>query len=125
MFDLRTMSTVAPMGDLVMSIGLVFGVVFVANLLVVPALASLDRDAARSLMLWSVFALIGPAVVLAVHPPAFFVAVLGYLLIFGVSGGVLGWRHLRSIRMMGRIVAASLLVGVAVAVSATLVHMPR
>jgi len=125
MFDLRSMSTVAPMGDLLMSIGVVFGAVLVANLLVVPALASLDRDAARKLLLWSGFALIGPAVVLAVHPPAFLAAVLGYLFIFAVSGGVLGWRHLRSIRMMGRVVAASLVLGIAVAVSASLVHMPR
>ena len=125
MFDLRSMSALAPMGDLLMSIGVVFGAVFIANLLVVQALASMDRDAARQLLLWSGFALLGTVAVLALHPSAFFFAVLGYLLIFAISGAVLGWWRLRSMRVMGRVVGASLPLGVAVAVSATLVHMPR
>jgi len=125
MFDLRTMSTVAPMGDLVMSIGVVFGAVAVANLLVAQALASMDRDAARQLLLWSGLSLLGPVAVLALRPSGFLLAVLGYLLIFAVSGAVLGWRRLRSKRVMGRVLGASLLLGAALAVSASLVHMPR
>lgn len=125
MFDLRSMSPLAPMSDLLMSIGVVFGAVFFANLLVVQGLASMDRDAARQFLLWNGFALLGTVAVLALHPLAFFLAVFGYLLIFAISGGVLGWRRLRSVRVMGRVVGSSLLLGVAVAVSVILVHMPR
>ena len=113
------------MGDLLMSIGVVFGAVVVANLLVAPALASMDRDAARQLLLWSGLALLGTVAVLALRPSVFLLAVFGYLLIFAVSGAVLGWRRLRSTRVVGRVIGASLLLGAALAVSASLVHMPR
>ena len=125
MFDLRTMSAVAPMGDLLMSIGVVFGAVLVANLLVIQMLASMDRDAARKLLLWSGFAFFGTVAVLAFRPSAFFASMFGYLLVFAVSGGIVGWWRLRSMQVMGRVIGASLLLGAAVAVSATLVHMPR
>jgi hypothetical protein len=125
MFDLRSMSSVAPMVDLLTSIGLVFGAIFMANLLVVHALAGKDRGAARQLLLWSGFALLGTVAVLALRPSSFFLAVFGYLLIFAISGGVLGWQRLRSIRVIRRVVGASLLLGVAVAASVTLVYMPR
>lgn len=119
------MSVLAPMEDLLISIGVVFGAVLIANLLVVPAIASLDRDAGRKLMFGSGFALFGTVAVLALHPPAFLAAVFGYLLIFAVSGGALGWLRLRSIRVMGRVVGAVLLLGVALTVAVALVHMPR
>lgn len=119
------MSSVAPMSDLLVSIGVVFGAVCVANVLVIPALTSLDRGAGGRLMVLSASALLGVVAVLALHPPAFFLAALAYAVLFAVAGGVLSWSRVGSARVSGRVAGAVVVLGVAVAVSAWLVHMPR
>lgn len=125
MFDVRTMSSVAPMSDLLLSIGVVFGAMCVANVLVIPALASQDRVAAGRFLLSSASALLGVVAILALRPSAFFLAAVAYAVLFAVAGGVLSWRRGRSPRVSGRVAGAVLVQGVAVAVSAWLVHMPR
>lgn len=97
MFDLRSMSAVAPMGDILFGVGSMVVAIVVANLSLLPALAGRDLRTGRIFGGVSGIGMVCILAVLAVQPPGFFAVVLAYIVVFSGSGlflgrRVLGWR---------------------------------
>lgn len=125
MFDLRMLSDVAPILDLQIGIGALLGSIVIANLLVIPALASRDRPGARLLLTASAAGILGLVLVLGFHPPSLFRAVGGYVVLFaalgfGVTRNPLGWRQ-----ALGRISVGSIVMTATLVVALWITVAPR
>lgn len=125
MFDLRMMSGVAPLGDILFGVGLVMLGILLANFAVIPALVVRDARAGRILGIVSTLGMACVVTVLAVRPAAFHLVVVYYLLAFSTSGLLLGWSTLGRRQTAGRVFAASLFIMLTSAVSHWVIHAPR
>lgn len=124
-FDLRAISSLAPMGDLTAGIMIMLVAALVAHAAFVPKLCAHSWRKALVFLAVSLLAFLGVISVLPAHPRQLYLASAAYVAVFFVAGCLAsrqapGERQLRARALLG---AAGMLVAVAVAWFAA--FMPR
>lgn len=125
MFDLGTMSDVAPMADILFSLGLVLMAILVANVVSIPAFVARDARSARILGGVSGLGIACVVAVLAFRPVGFFVVMLGYMMAFSAAGILLGWITLGWRQAVGRIAGGSAIMALTLVVAHWVLRAPR
>ena len=125
MFDLRAISSLAPMGDLVFGVIAMLVAAAVANLLIIPKLFSLDARAARALLAVTSLGLIAALATLATWPPKLYFAVLIYVVLFMLVGLAVSWRSIGWPQAALRVVGGSACMLVALFAAYVAAFLPR
>ena len=125
MFDLQAISAVAPIGDLVFGIVVICVAVLVANLAVLPKVASRNSQAAAVLFGVTALGIAATLTVLAVQPPSIFLVVLVYVVAFTLTGLAIAWRDVERFQATVRVVGGSACMLLALAVAQWVAHAPR
>jgi len=125
MFDLQTMSAVAPIGDIRFGVGSVMVAIMVANLAVFPALVARNVRAGRNFAGMSGIGMVCIFAVLAVQPRSFFPVVLVYIVAFLGSGLFLGWKVLGWREAVLRVVTGVGFMSLMLMISRWIIQAPR
>ena len=125
MFDLRAISSLAPMGDLVFGIIVMLVAAVVANLVILPKLFSRDSRSATILLSVTVLGFVVAAATLAIWPRKLYLAVLIYVVAFMLVGLAVSRRSIGGPQAMTRIAGGSLCMFIALAVAYAAAFMPR
>ena len=125
MFDLRAISSLAPLGDLVFGIIAMLVAAALANLLVIPKLFSIDARAGRAVLAVTSLGLIAAVATLASNPPKLYFAVLIYIVSFTLVGLALSWRTLGWLQSTLRVIGGSACMFIALFVAYVAAYLPR
>ena len=125
MFDLRAISSLAPMGDLVFGIIAMLVAAALANLFIIPKLFSLDARAAIALLGVTALGLIAAVATLVTEPPKLYFAVLTYVVSFMLIGLAVSWRSIGWPQAALRVVGGSACMFVALFVAYVAAFLPR
>ena len=125
MFDLRAISSLAPMGDLVFGIIAMLVAAALANLLIIPKLFSLNAHAARTMLAITALGLIASVATLLIAPPKLYFAVLIYVVSFTVVGLTVSWRSIGWPQAALRVVGGSACMLLALFLAYIAAFMPR
>ena len=125
MFDLRAISSVAPLADLTFGITLVLLAFAIANFATLPKLFSRDPRAAKLLLALSICGFAVSVATLAAWPSKLYLAVLYYVVAFTVIGLAVSWRSIGWPQAIARVVGGSTCMFVALSVAYAAAFMPR
>lgn len=125
MFDLRAISSLAPMGDLVLGIVVMLAAMAIANLAIVPKLFSRDRRAAKVLLAVTLAGLVAAIATLALWPRELYFAAFLYVVAFALIGVAVSWRSIGWPQTIARIAGGSACMFVAVVLAYAAAFMPR
>jgi hypothetical protein len=125
MFDLRAISSLAPMDDLVFGVIAMLVAAALANLFIIPKLFSLDARAATALLVITALGLIAAVATLATEPRELYFAVLIYVVVFMLVGLAVSWRSIGWRQAALRVVGGSACMFVALFVAYAAAFMPR
>ena len=125
MFDLRAISSLAPMGDLVFGIVAMLVAAGIANLCIIPKLFLLDARAATALLGVTVLGLIAAVATLVSEPPKLYLAVLTYIVSFMMIGLAVSWRSIGWPQAALRVLGGSACMFAALFVAYVAAFMPR
>jgi len=125
MFDLRAISSTAPVGDLVFGVIVILVAAAIANLAIIPKLMSRDALSARILIFIAILGWIAGAATLAVQPPKFYLVALTYVVAFLLIGLAVSWRNIGRSQAIVRVVGGSAFMFVALAAAYWVANAPR
>ena len=125
MFDLRAISSLAPMDDLVFGIVAVLVATALANLAILPKLFARDPRSATILLAVTGLGFAVATATLAIWPRKLYFAVLIYVLAFTLVGLVASWRSIGWPQAVARVVGGALCMFIALTVASVAVFMPR
>jgi len=125
MFDLREISSVAPVGDLALGIALMLAATSIAHLAIIPKLLSRNARRAKALLILTSFGVIAAIATLAVSPPSLYLATLIYAAAFTVTGLALSWHSIGWRQALARAAVGSACMLVAIAVAHWVAFAPR
>jgi hypothetical protein len=125
MFDLRAISSLAPIGDLVFGIMVMVAAAALANIVVVPKLFSVNARAATVLLAVTTLGFIAAVATLATVPPKLYFAVLVYIVLFAFVGLAVSWRTIGGFQAALRVVGGSACMFIALFVAYVAAFMPR
>ena len=125
MFDLRAISSLAPMGDLIFGIIAMVVAAALANLFIIPKLYALNARAARTLLGVTALGLLAAVATLAIEPPELYFAVLAYVASFMLVGLVVSWRSIGWPQAALRVVGGSACMFIALFVAYVAAFLPR
>ena len=125
MFDLRAISSLAPMGDLVFGIIVMLVAVVLANLVILPKLFSRDSRSATILLSVTVLGFVVAAATLAIWPRKLYLTVLIYVFSFTLVGLAVSRRSIGGSQAIARVAGGSLCMFIALAVAYAAAFMPR
>lgn len=125
MVDLRGISQIASLGDIVFGLVAMFVAMIAANAAIVPALVARDARAATAVLAVALLGIVAVLVILTLQPAKIFLAILVYIVVFtlvalGAGAPVMGWK-----RAMARVLGGSACMIIALAVAVFVVRFPR
>ncbi len=125
MIDLRAISSLAPMSDLVIGIIVMLVAVALANLVILPKLFSCDARSATILLSVTVLGFVVAVATLAIWPRKLYLTVLIYAVSFTLVGLAVSWRSIGGTQAIARVAGGSLCMFIALAVAYAAAFMPR
>ena len=125
MFDLRAISSLAPMGDLLFGIIVMLVATVLANLVILPKLFSRDSRSAMILLSVTVLGFVVATATLAIWPRKLYLTVLIYVVSFTLIGLAVSQRSIGGAQAMARIAGGSLCMFIALVVAYAAAFMPR
>lgn len=125
MFDLQSISSIAPIGDLVFGLGLILVSIAIANLLIVRKLLAHRTWPAYTLLGVTSVGLFGTLLALAIHPPRVYATVLLYIVVFGFVGLITSWRKIGWCSAFARISTGTACMLIALGVAYWVAYVPR
>ena len=125
MFDLRAISSLAPMSDLVIGILVMLVAAVLANLVILPKLYSRDSRSATILLSVTVLGVVVAAATLAIWPRKLYLTVLIYVVSFTLVGLAVSLRSIGGAQAIARVAGGSLCMFIALLVAYAAAFMPR
>ena len=125
MFDLRAISSLAPMGDLAFGLIAMLVAAALANLLIIPKLFSLDARAARALLTVTALGFVAAVATLVTQPTRLYFAVLTYIVSFMLVGLAVSWHTIGWPQAALRVVGGSACMFIALSMAYVAAYLPR
>lgn len=125
MFNLRQISSVAPIGDVVFGLIIVLVAVAVANLAIIPKLFSYNARLAKALLAVTVLGCSAAVITLATQPRQFYFVVGVYIVIFMLSGFSLAWHSIGWRQTTVRVLLGSIGMLVVLTIAHWIAYAPR
>lgn len=125
MFDIQSISSVAPLNDIVAGLVIVSIAILIANLAVIPKLMSPNKQSAKAMLTVTALGCVSAVSVLAIWPSRLYIVLLIYAVLFILVGLTVSWRSSERVNITARVLGGSVCILLGWALATFITFAPR